>query len=199
MNKSGNEAFPSEGEKYLNVSKINGFILKLCSIFVKSQKSGLIKPWFDWLMSECDWRKHSLVWHQAFLSSVPRWGAHSADPERPPLLCSTNSTGGYNGGYLEGRGGGTHEICSIETNMEEPARTSHQPVLYVFVPPFFCLSLFFLVPLLLRRVHRSNNEQGPQYNHSWQPSSCAVSLQASSISQPVSPCRSKIIPTHYTR
>lgn len=79
------------------------------------------------------------------------------------------------------------ETPSIETNREEPARTSHQPVPAVFVAPFFCLSLFSLVPLLLRRVHRSNNAQGSQYNRSWQPSSCPASLQASSASQPVSP------------
>lgn len=146
-----------------------------------------------WLVDE--WLEET---HSGF-SSVPRWGAHSADPEWSPLRRSTNSAGGYNGGHLEGRGGGTHEIRSIETNREEPARTSHQPVLPVFVPPFFCLSLFFLVPLLLRRVHRRNNAQGSLYNHSWQPWSCPVSLQGSSTSQPVSPCRSKIIPTHYTR
>lgn len=34
------------------------------------------------------------------------------------------------------------ETPSIETNREEPARTSHQPVLALFVPPVFCLSLF---------------------------------------------------------
>lgn len=90
------------------------------------------------------------------------------------------------------------ETPSIETNREEPARTSHQPVLALFVPPVFCLSLFSLVPLLLRRVQRSNNGQGSLYNHSWHPPSCPLSLQASSVSQPVSPRRSKVISTHHT-
>lgn len=72
------------------------------------------------------------------------------------------------------------EIRSIETNRGEPARTSHQPVLPVFVAPFFCLSLSSLLPLLWRGLRRSNNAQGSLYSRSWQPSRCPASLQASS-------------------
>lgn len=66
----------------------------------------------------------------------------------------------------------TVETPSIELNREEPARTSHKPVLAVFVPPFFCLSLFSRFPLLLRRVQHRNNAQGFLYYHCWQPLSC---------------------------
>lgn len=57
---------------------------------------------------------------------------------------------------------------AIEVNRGEPAETSHQPVLAVFVAPFFCLSLFSWFPLLLRRIQHNNNSQGFLYNHSWQ-------------------------------
>lgn len=61
---------------------------------------------------------------------------------------------------------------AIEVNRGEPAETSHQPVLAVFVAPFFCLSLFSWFPLLLRRIQHNNNSQGFLYNHSWQALSC---------------------------
>lgn len=92
----------------------------------------------------------------------------------------------------------TAEIRSTEANREEPARTGHQPVLPVFVPPFFCLSLSSLLPLLLRRLRPSNNAQGSLYSRSWQPSRCPASLQAFSTLNPFNSCRSKMIPARYT-
>lgn len=57
---------------------------------------------------------------------------------------------------------------AIEVHRGEQAETSHQPVLAVFVAPFFCLSLFSWFPLVLRRIQLNNNSQGFLYNHSWQ-------------------------------
>lgn len=71
---------------------------------------------------------------------------------------------------------------AIEVNRGEPAETSHQPVLAVFVAPFFCLSLFSWFPLLLRRIQHNNNSQGFLYNHSWQATPCSGHFR---FSQPV--------------
>lgn len=84
----------------------------------------------------------------------------------------------------------------IEKNQLGPAANQFYASLCLHFSACHFLSL---VPLLLRRVHRRNSAQGSLYNHSWQPSRCPVSLQASSTSQPVSSCRSKMIPTHCTR
>lgn len=72
----------------------------------------------------------------------------------------------------------------IEVNRGKPAKTSYEPVLTVFVPPFFCLSLFSWFPLLLRRIQHSNNAQGFLYNHSWQALSCPLPLRLLPFSQP---------------
>lgn len=72
----------------------------------------------------------------------------------------------------------------IEVNRGKPAKTSYEPVLTVFVPPFFCLSLFSWFPLLLRRIQHSNNAQGFLYNHSWQALSCPFPLRLLPFPQP---------------
>lgn len=83
----------------------------------------------------------------------------------------------------------------IEKNQLGPAANQFYPSL---CPPFSAchFSLWFLLYWGGFIVHSA---QGSLYNHSWQPSRCPVSLQASSTSQPVSSCRSKMIPTHCTR
>lgn len=153
-------------------------------------------------MSESDWTKHSALAPGLFLLSTTLKCPFSW----PGMISFTLQHEQHRrlqwrappGQRRRRRNTHTAEIRSIELNREEPARTSHQPVLPVFVPTFFCLSLLGLGPLLLRKVHGSNNAQGSLYNHSWQPSRCPASLHSSSTSQPVSPPWSKMIPTHYT-
>lgn len=64
----------------------------------------------------------------------------------------------------------------MERNQLGPATNQFQPSLC----PHFSACHF---PLLLRRVHRSNNARGSLYNRSWQTPGFPASLQASSVSQ----------------